>query len=82
MSPPMASLTRSLKDGAFLINAASHGRGVSRHDDFGNVEHLFKQRVIPRKPCDFTEHLIFKMLYLCIKFSHKILLPRRLKNDC
>ena len=64
------------QDGALLVYAAAHGGLLARHNDLGNIQHVFQQRILPRLPRHLAQHLIFEVLYLGIELTHGIaLLP-------
>ena len=78
------------KNGALLIDTAPHGRNFPRHNGLRNIDCGLCQASCPCLPRHFSEHLVFQMLNLCIKFPH-FLPPRpqtvpnatseRLKNN-
>ena len=55
---------------SFLVNAAAHGRRVAGDDGLRYLEKIFKQGVVPCKPCNLAQDFIFKVLYLSVEFSH------------
>ena len=64
------------QDGALLVHAAAHGGLLAGHNDLGNIQHVFQQRILPRLPRHLAQHLIFEVLYLGIELTHGIaLLP-------
>ena len=63
------------EDGALLEHAAAHGRRLSGNDDLGNIQYVFKQRVVPRVARDLAQHLVLEVLHLGIEFSHAVLTP-------
>ena len=62
------------ENSSFLVDAATHCGLVTRNELLGNIHDIVKKLILPRKTCYFLEHLIFKMLYLGIKFSNSIML--------
>ena len=61
------------KDRTLLVNAASGGCFLSRCNDFGDINKIFKKLIFPSKSCNLSENLILYMLYFCIKFAHNCL---------
>ena len=58
------------QDRPFLMHAAAHGGNFPRHDGFGNIHHVFQQRVVPGMAGHFPQHLVFQVLNFCIKLMH------------
>ena len=52
-----------------LINATPHSRRLSRYYPLRNSKQILEKRIIPRLPCNLTQHLILQMLHLRIKLS-------------
>ena len=61
------------EDGSFLVHTAAHRWLIAGNYHFGNIDNILKKLVFPRKAGYLAQHLIFQMLYLGIKFSHKLL---------
>ena len=55
---------------AFLVNTATHRRRFSGNDQFRNVKQVIVKSVFPRLSGDFSQYLVFKMLYLCVEFPN------------
>ena len=56
--------------GPFLIDTASHGGFVTGNNGLGNRQDIFKEGIIPGPGRHFPQHLVFQILYFCIKLSH------------
>lgn len=54
---------------ALLINTAAHCRRFSGNDLFGYFRDIFGQSAVPCASGNFTQDLVFKVLYLGIEFS-------------
>ena len=57
------------EDGSFFVHAAAHGRCFAGDDNFGNVEHILQQRIVPCLPRYFAQYLILQILHFGIEFS-------------
>ena len=58
--------------GDVLLDGKSLGHlsDKDRHDDLGNIHHVFQKRSVERLTGDFPQHFVFEMLYFGIEFSH------------
>ena len=59
-----------LNDSSLFIHAAAHCRLGAGDNRFGNIVDCFKQITLKRLAGNLTEHLVFQILNLCVKFSH------------
>lgn len=56
---------------SFLIDAATHGRNLAGHDCHRDIKQIILQGICPCLLCYLAQDFILKVLYFCIKFSHK-----------
>ena len=55
----------------FLVNAASHSRLFSGDQLRGDIHKIIQKLILPSEARDLAENLIFKILNLSIKLSHR-----------
>ena len=54
---------------SFFIYAATHCRLIARNDYCGYIKQILLKCSLPFLFCDLTQHLVFKVLNLRVKFS-------------